>query len=87
MRDRRSIFRDFLIRRKRRWTWVVVGFKTALHIFWNAAGKTVGSNRRRQPGVGMNTDPTISTCPLTSTSSTSRESVRHAPCPDSPSHS
>jgi hypothetical protein len=54
MRDRRSIFRDFLIRRKRRWTWVVVGFKTALHIFWNAAGKTVGSNRRRQPGVCMN---------------------------------
>jgi hypothetical protein len=33
------------------------------------------------------TDPTISTCPLTYTSSTSRESVRHAPCPDSPSHS
>jgi hypothetical protein len=35
-------------------------------------------------GCAWTTDPTISTCRLTCTSSTSRESVRHAPCPDSP---
>jgi hypothetical protein len=52
----------------------------------------LGRNRWTQQegdslGCAWNTDPTISTCPLTSTSSITRESVRHAPCPDSPSHS
>jgi hypothetical protein len=66
---------------------VVVVFKTAFHIFGKLGAKEVGPTGERQPGVCMKTDPTISTCPLTSTSSTSRESIRHAPCPDSPSHS
>jgi hypothetical protein len=51
----------------------------------------LGRNRCAQQegdslGWAWTTDPTISTCPLISTSSITRESVKDAPCPDSPSH-
>jgi hypothetical protein len=59
---------------------MVFAFRTSFHIFG-----TLGRNRWAQQegdslGCACTTDLTISTCRLTSTSSITRESVRHMPC-------
>jgi hypothetical protein len=54
---------------------------------WKVGDKSVDPQEEGSLGWAWTTHPPMSTCPLTSPSSTSRESVRPAPCPDSPSPS
>jgi hypothetical protein len=65
---------------------VVFAFRTTFYIVWKVRGETGGPQRRKSAWVVHEAQILPSPCPLTSTSSITRESVRHAPCPDSPSH-
>jgi hypothetical protein len=70
MRLGRRIFRDFgLEHRSAALGGGGVVLKTAFHIFADQGTKEVDPTGGRPPGVGMNTDPTMSTSRLTSTSS------------------
>jgi hypothetical protein len=78
-----------MVRTKKHWTgrwwWLYLGLLSLYLVSWGQ--KRFTQQKEGSLGWAWTTDPTISTCALTSKSSKSTERVRQALCPYSPFHS